>query len=394
MEEGAEQQMIKTRTSRDRQWAAERTGASILRYITDHPGATRRTVSEDLKLSFPNVCRLVAGFQDAGIVREREMRKVGKRGPMSKTLALRGDIGCTVGVDVEATQLRAVALDFGNEVVAVMRKPVSADTSPNELVGQVANMARDMIGVAMKKMLRVHALGLALPGPVVDQAVGRVFTELQTGHSNVVFVPEVEQAAGLPTYCAANTLCFAIGHHRFHHPRQRDAEMVILNRFGIGVCVLRGDEAFSGELGLLPFGGGATEMRYHDVCTGASLLRRARELGDRRDLQAILSSPDDPLLTEWLETAVPAFAQAIYCGIVMYKPDQVVIEGIFSSLPERVREEIARAVTARLSAIGLSAPLVGLFEGDDLMGARGAALTARDHVADDILIELVRAARS
>lgn len=386
--------MTRTKTSRDRQWAAERTGASILRYIMDHPGATRRTVSEDLKLSFPNVCRLVAGFEAAGIVVEHEMRKVGKRGPMSKTLAVRGDIGCTIGVDVEATQVRAVALDFSNEVVAVLRKPVPADTSPERLVELVANMARDTVSVVTRKTLSGHAVGLALPGPIIDQTTGRVSTELQTGHSNIEFVPAAQNATGLLAFCAANTLCFAIGHHRFHHPRQRDTEMVILNRFGIGVCVLRGNEVFSGELGLLPFGTGSTVTRYHDVCTGASLLRRAREQGDPRDLQAILSSPDDPLLTEWLETAIPAFAQAIYSGIVMYRPDRVVIEGIFSRLPERVREEITRIVTANLAAIGFSVPQVGLFEGDDLMGARGAALTARDQVVDDILIGLVRAMRA
>jgi glucokinase len=393
-EESAGQQMIKTKTSRDRQWAAERTGTSILRYVMDHTSATRRTVSEDLKLSFPNVCRLVAGFQDSGIVTEHEMRQIGKRGPMSKTLSLRGDIGCTIGVDIEATQLRVVALNYANEVVAVLRKPVPADATPDELVALAAKMAGDMIGVARKKSLRCHAVGLGLPGPIVDESTGRVLTELQTGPSEVEFVAEAGRAAGLPTFCAGNVLCFAMGHHRFYHPRRRDTEMVVLNRFGIGVCVMRGDEVFSGELGLLPFGNSPNVTHYHDICTGASLLRRARASGDSRDLQAILSSPDDPLLTEWLDTAVAAFAQAIYSGVVMYSPDRVVIEGIFSMLPERVRAEIARMVTDRLASVGLSMPSIGLFEGDDLMGAKGAALMARDHVADDILIDLVRSARS
>ena len=386
--------MNMAKTSRDRQWAAERTGVSILRNIMDHPSATRRTVSEDLKLSFPNVCRLVAAFQDSGILAEHEMRQVGKRGPMSKTLSLRGDIGCTIGVDLEATQLRAVALDYANQVVAVLRKPVPSDTSAGDLTALVAKMARDMVGVAKKKVLPGHAVGLALPGPVIYESTGRVLTELQTGMSDVEFIPEAREAARLPTFSDANTVCFAIGHHRFHHPRRRDTAMVVLNRFGLGVCVLRGDEVFSGELGLLPFGVGSTAIRYHDVCTGASLLRFARKSGDSRDLQAILSSPDDPLLTDWLDAAAPAFAQAIYCGIVMYSPDRVVIEGIFSSLPERVRADIARIVTEKLASVGLSAPSIGLFEGDDLMGARGAALMARDHVADDVLTELVRAMRS
>jgi len=386
--------MDTSRISRERQWAAERTSVSILRYVMDHPSATRRTVAEDLKLSFPNVCRLVAGFQDSGVVAVDALKQTGKRGPKSGTLSLRGDIGCTMGVDLEATHVRAVALDYANQVVAVRRKPVPPDASADQLVRLVAGMASGMVGLAATKTLRVHAVGLALPGPVIDESTGRVLTETQTGMCDVEFVPTAAKASGLPTFSAANTLCFAIGHHRFHHPRERDTEMVVLNRFGLAACVLSQDEAFLGELGLLPFGSGKTPSRYHDVCTGASLLRLARERGDCRGLQEIMSSPGDRLLRKWLAVARRAFAQAIYCGIVMYSPDRVVIEGIFSNLSERARANITRMVSSELSSVGLPVPSIGLFEGDDLMGARGAALVARDHIADGVLTALVRLMRA
>lgn len=386
--------MQKTGISRQKQSAAERTSVNILRYIMDHPSASRRTIAEDLALSFPNVCRIIAGFQENGTLTVDEMKQIGKRGPRSRTLSLSNSLGCTIGIDLEATHLRAVALDYANEIVAVRRKPVPYAASAEDMVGLVAKMARDMVGLAKRKRLAVHAVGLGLPGPVIDESTGGVLTQLQTGVGKVEFVPMAQKASELPTFSAANTLCFALGHHRFCHPRERDTEMVVLNRFGLGVCVLRRDERFSGELGVLPFGQGATASHYRDVCTGASLLRFARSRGDYRDLHVIISSPDDPLVKQWLIAATPAFAQAVYCGIVMFAPDRVVIEGIFSSLPNHIRASIIRIVTDELETVGLSVPSIGLFEGDDLMGARGAALVARDRIVDGVLTQLVRATRS
>jgi len=380
--------------SRQRQHAAQRTSVNILRYIMDHPSATRRTVAEDLALSFPNVCRIIAGFQDNGTVTVDELKQVGKRGPRSRTLSLRNKIGATIGIDLEATHLRAVALDYANEVVAVLREPVPYAASAEDLVALVAEMAKDMVGLARKEALEVHAVGLGLPGPVIDESTGRAHTEIQTGLCEIEFVPAAAKASGLPTFSAANTLCFAVGHHRFRHPRRQDTDMVVLNRFGLGVCVLRQQDMFSGELGLLPYCQGADAVRYRDVCTGASLLRFARGCGDFRDLHIIVSSPDDPLVRQWLIAATPAFAQAVYCGIVMFAPDRVVIEGIFTNLPEHVRASIIETVTGELETVGLSVPTIGLFEGDDLMGARGAALVARDRVVDEVLTQLVHATRS
>lgn len=380
--------------SRQRQHAAQRTSVNILRYIMDHPSATRRTVAEDLALSFPNICRIIAGFQDNDTVIVDELKQMGKRGPRSRTLSLRNKIGCTIGIDLEATHLRAVALDYANQVVAVLREPVPYAASAEDLVGLVAGMAKTMVGLAKNEALEVHAVGLGLPGPVIDESTGRAHTEIQTGLCEIEFVPAAEKASGLPTFSAANTLCFAVGHHRFRHPRRQDTDMVVLNRFGLGICVMRREEKFSGELGLLPFGQGAAASHYRDVCTGASLLRFARARGDYRDLHVIVSSPDDQLVAEWLIAATPAFAQAVYCGIVMFAPGRVVIEGIFSNLPEHVRASIIRIVTDELETVGLAVPSIGLFEGDDLMGARGAALVARDHVVDDVLTQLVHATRA
>ena len=101
----SDKQPKRIRKRREQQSAAERTGRNILRYVLDHPTATRRDTAHDLHLSFPNVCRLVSGFQEQATLVEEHLKQTGKRGPRSKTLSLRADLGCTVGIDLEATRV-------------------------------------------------------------------------------------------------------------------------------------------------------------------------------------------------------------------------------------------------------------------------------------------------
>ncbi len=182
-----------------------------------------------------------------------------------------------------------------------------------------------------------------------------------------------------------------------HNPRGTGIEMVILNRFGLAAAIVwdgrlyTGASHYAGDLGLLHCDIGSPKpRRYQDICTGASLLRLARSRGDDRPFQELLQSPHGPVLQEWLRDAVPGFAQAIYAAVIGYNPDRVLIEGIFNNLPDEIRGEIIRTVTDELDRTGNMLPEIRFFEGDDLMGARGAALLARDTVADEVLAAIIR----
>ena len=169
--------------------------------------------------------------------------------------------------------------------------------------------------------------------------------------------------------------------------------MVVLNRFGLAATLIwdgrlyTGASHYAGDLGLLPYG--SHGRRYSDVCTGSSLLKWARRHGDDRSFYDLLRSPDDPLVREWLGEAVPAFIQTICNAVVIYNPNSVLIEGLFNRFSEETRRRILDGALDEISRIGNMLPEIAFFDGDDLMGARGAALMARDSVADQILSRLL-----
>ncbi len=383
-------------SSARRQKAAERTSVNLLRYMLDHPNSTCRAAADDLGMSFPNVCRLVADFKGNGILLDGEYKQTGRRGPWSQAVTMKPELGCTVGVDLEATHIRGLVLDFAGNAVSVLRKPITGTSGLDEIVSSVAGVARELVDTARARELEVYAVGLGLPGPVVDVAKGRVRTHLQMGEVTVEFAPAAEEACGMKVVCSPNSYCFAAGHHRIHHAREMGIEMVVLNRFGLAATIVwdgrlyTGASHYAGDLGLLHCGTGAPGARYKDVCTGSALLEFARQRDSDRTFQELLQSPNDPLVQEWLRDAIPAFAQAIYAAVIAYNPDRVVIEGIFNKLPEDVRRRVIETVNQEIAHSSNMVPPIGFFEGDDLMGARGSALLARDTVADQVLADLIR----
>ncbi|MBP6964931.1 MAG: ROK family protein [Armatimonadetes bacterium] len=380
-------------SARRRQKSAERTNVSLLRYVLDHPGATCKAAAKDLAMSLPNVFRLVAGFKESGLIVGRQQKQTGRRGPWSQVMSLRSSLGATIGVDVEATNVRGVVLDFANEVVAEMRHPLPPSAGPEEIVSAAAGVALSLVGESRRRSLEACAVGLGLPGPVNDVTRGSVRTELQFGKASLEFVPLVESKCGLPVTSAGNAYCFTAGHHRIHKPRGTGIEMVVLNRFGLAATLIwdgrlyTGASHYAGDLGLLPYG--SHGRRYSDVCTGSSLLKWARRHGDDRSFYDLLRSPDDPLVREWLGEAVPAFIQTICNAVVIYNPNSVLIEGLFNRFSEETRRRILDGALDEISRIGNMLPEIAFFDGDDLMGARGAALMARDSVADQILSRLL-----
>lgn len=364
--------------------------------MLDHPNSTCRAAADDLGMSFPNVCRLVSEFKGSGILIDGDPKQTGRRGPWSQAVMLRAELGCSIGVDIEATHVRGLILDFAGNAVCVLRKPISQSASSDEIVSSVADIGGELMSAARERKLDVYAVGLGLPGPVVDVKLGRVRTDLQMGELTVEFAPAVEEACGMEITCSPNSYCFAAGHHRIHHASETGIEMLVLNRFGLAATIVwdgrlySGASHYSGDLGLLPCGIGASGRRYQDVCTGAALLELARQRNDDRSFQELLRSQDDPLVQEWLMEAIPGFAQAIYSAVIAYNPDRAIIEGIFNKFPEAIRRQIIDTVVAEITHNSNMVPSIGFYEGDDLMGARGAALLARDNVADDVLSDLIR----
>lgn len=371
--------------------AAERSKVNLLRYFLDHSGATCRGAAESLGMSFPNVCRLVLSqFKPAGLVISRDSKQTGQRGPHSQVFTLKPGLGATIGIDLEATRIRCLVMDFSNNVTDVLRSTVSASAGPDEVVSAVAELSGQAVRQAHGRGLRPWAVGLALPGPVLDVGRARIRTELQFGDALIEFVPAVSERAGIPAFSAPNTHCFAAAHGRLgtdHWP----VELVILNRYGIGAAVswkgkiFTGSSQVAGEIGRLWCGAVSPARRYHELCTGASLLRLDRQHGRRRSLGELIQSPMDPVVQDWLVEAIPAFADAICTTTVAYNPDRVLIDGVFNSLPSEIRTRVTARVIDELAPTGFRIPVLEFFEGDDLMGARGAAYLARDQVADEAI---------
>lgn len=381
---------LSKKSIRRQQKAAERTGVNLLRHFLNHPDSTCGAAAADLRMSVPNVCRLVAGFKEAGILVGDTYKQTGKRGPRSLALRIKPDLGCAIGVDLEATHVRGIALDFANNPIGILRQPIPETAGPNEVICAVAEVAGVLETAAEEQGFPISAVGLGLPG-TLHHDFGGNRAHFQFGPALLEFVPVVQGVCGVKTVIGKNSHCFAIGHHRT--APSRGIEAVVLNRFGVSAAamldgnILTGASNLAGEVGMIKYAG--TSRRLQDVCTGSAILTLARRRGDRRSLQEILSDPEGPIIREWLETAIPAFAQAVFITVAMFNPHHLIVEGIFNQFHESVHEAVRNAMARDLSDLTDAPPPIEFNQDDGLMGARGAAFLARDSVADEILAGVV-----
>jgi predicted NBD/HSP70 family sugar kinase len=377
-----------------KQIAAQRTIIDLVRYVLDHPGVTTRNIAADLGMSFPNASRLVAELREKTILVSQRQRPTGKRGPWSHVLSLRGEAGCCLGVDIEATHVRGVILDYANTVIGLLRQPITPAMGPDALVHTAAFVAATLHATAEQQGVRVHAIGLGLPGPVVDAGTGRVRTTLQFGEAELEFLPSVQAACpNIHAVATTNSYCFALGHYRLSYPPRHQFEVVILDRFGISATpimhgnVYTGSAYRAGDIGLLSCPTVQPPRPYQDVCTGSALLQLARARQDSRSILELLQVPTDPIVQEWLQDAIPAFAEAIFTTIVVLNPEHILVEGIFDHLSGEVQQRITDAVAQRLAEAHHPVPEITFFQGDDLMGAIGASCFARDTVSSEAIYQ-------
>ena len=381
---------------RREQRAAERTSVALLRYLLDHPGATAPEASDELGMSFQNVYRLIGDLRAADLLLSQDFKRTSRRGPQSQVVSLRPELGCTLGVDLEATQVRGVVLDFANQDAHVWRHPLAPTDGPREILAAVAEAARSLAAQATAAGAPPLTVGLGLPGPLLDAATGRSHTRYQFGEATLEFAPAVEAACGLHPVTNHNAHCFALGHHRAHNPNRPGIELVLLNRFGLAAALLwdgrlfTGSSSYAGDLGALSCPVGRGHASFNELCTGGALLSLARTRGDGRSFGDLIRHPEDPLVNTWLEKAIPAFAAALHAGALIYNPHRILLEGIFNDLPADSRQRLLELATQAIERSGLQSPTVEFYDSDDLMGARGAAFLARDEVADEALRGILR----
>jgi N-acetylglucosamine repressor len=273
----------------------------VLQAIHFLPTPTRNEIAQLTGRSPVSVTETLNRLLASGLA-EKAGKTRSRSGRPSATYQLGEKTGCSVGVSVDASGFRLVALDSRHSVVQEVEKALTLSTNPSshleEIMDQVTSQMRRFLAGMELKNQRTLAIGIAPPG-MVDTERGVWLHGLHvSGIAHVALGASLEKMFSAPVVVedAARCLAFVQAARR---PREKARDLVYLYLgAGVGAGIIidgepyRGSHGMAGEVGHLV----VEEEGARCICgnigcletviSGASILQRFR----RRLAEGVISS--------------------------------------------------------------------------------------------------------
>lgn len=296
--------------------------SAIVRRVSARTAISRIELSRELGLVPSTAGIYVDRLIERGFLAEsaRPARGVG-RPPVLVKLNPKG--GRFIGVDVDARQVMAVAVDFAQRPLAQVRRTLPARATVERVLGEITRSIAALVGASDRD---VQGIGLGVPGPIdAERGVSRRYEFIR----NWVDVPirdRIAAAFRAPVFVENNIRAMAFGELWCGQGRGLRHLVCLGVRSGIGSGIivdgklLAGASNTAGELGRWPCpqsprtavkAAGAT---IEDVASMTAILARAAAALKRGRASSLGAAGETPTAADLLEAA--AAGDALACELI------------------------------------------------------------------------------
>jgi predicted NBD/HSP70 family sugar kinase len=377
--------------------------------LADSP-LTRAEIARRAHLSKPTINKVVDDLIEAGFVLEREHPdairpvRVGRRG---RPVAIRGDGGYLVGVDIGAQKVQTLVTDLTGTVLASDRRATASDSRPKAkpLLAAVRRSIDAALKCAAVDIASVRAMGLGMPGDI-DPATGKVILAPQIeGFEGLKLKELVESWFPCPV-SVDNEVHLAVLGERWRGVARGVDDAVLIN-VGIGIAagiliggaLHRGSTGAAGEIGYLPLveqwlqarpphGWGALEYSAGGLAYArlakevlasreATILREfAGDDAEAPDAKAVFEAArrGDAAARRIVDELLDLLARAVASVVVVLDPSLVVIAGGIA----RAGADLLDPLSARVRALVPMHPRIALTALADDAVSTGAIYVAHE----------------
>lgn len=325
-----------------------------------------------------------------GFLREgrRAPRQAG-RPPI--TLELNAQAGQFVGVDFEARQLTAVAVDFSQQILKHRQESLRADDDADSVVAKINKAIRAVAG----RQRPLLGVGVAVPGTVDDRRGVAVHYEYIRNWRQVPLVERLTEQFEAPIYLENNIRAMALAERWFGNAAAVEDFVCVGVRSGIGAGVVlngqlyRGTSNLAGEIGGWQRATGASTLEEQAsvrailqrvasrIAGGGTSLCKLRPGGKVLLAEVLQAARDgDLLVMDVLHGAVQAIGEAISQLDLLLNPEQVVLAGPLAELGELFLEPLRNVVARRTPQQHAPPPRLVASQLGEFGGALGAAAIA------------------
>lgn len=381
--------------------------SEILKCVRGNPGISRVALARKLQIAPSTVGNYVARLSAEGFLMESK-NDVSEPGRPPTALWLNAEGGQFIGVDFEAHNIMAMAVDFSDTPVKHFHEKIEPSDTVSDILKKIE---RAITAVLPENPSRLLAIGVGVPG-LVDASKGVALHYKHITHwRNVGLTAPLAKKFGVPVYLENCVRSMALAEMWYGQGRGEQNFVCIGIRTGIGAGIIasgqlqRGDAHHAGEIGRWrlpwpispvshyfedPKEPKSADVELEDVASVraiVSALERARKAKQR----TILSSEARPLMfsdvvraaqqrdtltVQIVETAADVLGRAVGQLIFALNPSRVIFAGPLTLLGDTLLNPLRTRVETIMGSYEADIPKIANSTMGEFNGALGAAALA------------------
>jgi glucokinase len=381
--------------------------SEILKKVRAHPGISRVALARELRISASTVGNYVGRLITEGLLSEFEKAER-EAGRPPTTLRLNPEGGRFIGVDFEAHNIMAMAVDFSDQPLKHVHAAIEKSNTVEDILKKIE---RSIVEVLADNSSRPLAIGIGVPG-LVDAANGvALHYKHINGWRNVSLTEPLAEKFGVPVYLENCVRSMALAEMWFGQGRGERDFVCVGIRTGIGAGIVaggqlqRGGASHAGEIGRwrIPWpdsamarffngrdGSGEADAELEDVASVRAIvnaLERARTAREKSILLAQrgpLAFADvvraaqqrDTLTMQIIEASAEMLGRAVSQLIFALNPSKVILAGPLTLLGDSMLHPLRASVNAALRSYETDIPMILNSTMGEFNGALGAAALA------------------
>jgi len=365
--------------------------AALVEHLRLSGGVSRVELARAMDIAPSTAGLYIDRLIESGFVREgrKSMRSSGRPPVILELNPLAGQF---IGVDFEASQLSAIAVDFSQNTLKRHQIAISAGDNAKSVVKkikaaikQVASSSQTLLGI-----------GVAAPGSVEPTRGIAIHYEFIRDWKNIPLRDDLAADFDAPISLENNARAVAMAERLFGQSTDVDNFVCLGVRSGIGAGVFLqgrlhvGPDSLAGEIGGWPCfdhltGEITTLERFASV---QAILRKANERlqakkagrvkADGIDVEELISraQDDDAVINGVLGETAQLLGQAISQINLLLNPEKVIIAGPLARLGAKYLDPIRKTVLSYTPELHAHAPSIVASQLGEYGAAIGAAAMA------------------
>ncbi len=362
--------------------------ASLIHQLRVKQNVSRAELARSMETAPSTIGQYVDRLIGDGFLQEGR-KAVQPSGRWPTVLELNPRVGRFVGIDFEARQLMATAVDFAQQPLQQCQASIFASDTVEQVIQKIAEAVLEV----SREGGPLLGVGVGVPGAVDTENGIALHYQYLRGWTDIPLVERLVDRLGVPVFLENNIRAMALAEQLFGQGRGTDNFLCVGIRSGIGAGVVvdgalhRGPGNVAGEIGGWPCERGRTLEQLASLSALGEQLLEALRNGEQSSLVVrrnritaadLVSAAQggDELVLDALWQAGQIVGKVVAQMNLLLNPEKVILAGPLGQLEDAFVQSVREAVEPYSRPPHAAAPLVIGSQLGEFGGALGGAALA------------------